>query len=173
MILLRILGSALIILGSFSLGYLLSINYKKRPQQLRELQGMLTYFENQVSFMSCVLKDALFKTGTLNNSEASVFFTEAAGILLKGRTTAQSAWKESIEKNIYKTAFNKEDMSILMEFGNMLGSSDYEGQMKNIRLVLSQLKIQETKAEEEKKKNQDLYFKLTALGGAALVIVLI
>ena len=34
----------------------------------------------------------------------------------------------------------------------MLGSSDLEGQIKNIRLTLNQLKLQEQKAEEFRKK---------------------
>ena len=79
----------------------------------------------------------------------------------------------SIKNNIKKTAFDKEDEKILLDFGQMLGVSDLEGQLKNIRFTLRQLEIQEKKAEEARRKNETMYRRLGVLGGLALIILLI
>ena len=67
---------------------------------------------------------------------------------------------------------NSEDEEILISFGKLLGSSDTEGQIKNIRLTLNQLKMQEEKAEELRKKNESMYRNLGVLGGLAIIIIL-
>jgi len=54
----------------------------------------------------------------------------------------------------------------------MLGSSDVEGQIKNIRLTINQLKLQEQKAEELRAKNEAMYRNLGILGGLAIIIIL-
>lgn len=79
----------------------------------------------------------------------------------------------AVKENIKKTALKKEDEAIVLSFGKMLGASDLEGQISNIRLTLTQLKMQEEKAEEEKEKNKTMYMNLGVLGGLAIVIILI
>ena len=62
---------------------------------------------------------------------------------------------------------------MLVSFGRMLGVSDCEGQIKNIRLAIEQLKIQEQKAEIDRGKNEVMYKRLGFLGGLALALLLI
>jgi len=71
--------------------------------------------------------------------------------------TAGEAWAKAVKENIKNTSLNKEDEEIIISFGKMLGSSDVEGQIKNIRLTINQLKLQEQKAEELRAKNEAMY----------------
>jgi stage III sporulation protein AB len=48
----------------------------------------------------------------------------------------------------------KEDEAIVLSFGKMLGASDLRRTNKQYRLTLTQLKMQEEKAEEEKGKTR-------------------
>jgi stage III sporulation protein AB len=78
-----------------------------------------------------------------------------------------------VKKCIRMTALNKEDEQVLLSFGRSLGNTDLDGQIRNIRLTLGQLAMQERKAEENRKKNESMYRSLGILGGMAVVIVLV
>lgn len=170
----KILGCIMVLFSSGFLGYVLSTDCRKRPQQLRELQSMLQIFENQISFLSDVLIEAFGRICSSCSSQTGIFFSDTAERLMYGKNlSAAQAWEEAVRENIKKTSLNKEDEEILVSFGKLLGSSDLEGQIKNIRLTLSQLKLQEQKAEESRTKNEGMYRSLGILGGIAVVIVLI
>lgn len=171
--LLKFAGSLVVLCASTFLGYAVASDFGKRPQQLRELQAMMILLENEIAFMSNLLKDALHKVGTSSKGRTAVFFRQAVTHLEESCAGASEAWSKSVEENIENTALNQEDREILITFGKMLGSSDYEGQIRNIRIALSQLQVQEKKAEELKKKNESLYRNLGILGGLAIVIVLL
>lgn len=170
----KLAGCLIVLLSSGFLGYILSTDCKKRPQQLRELQALLQIFENRISYLSDVIIDAFERLYSSSESEAGVFFACTAGKLKTDRSiNAASAWEASVKENIKKTALNREDEEILISFGKFLGGSDLEGQVKNIRLAINQLKMQEQKAEESRSRNEGMYRSLGILGGIAVVLVLI
>lgn len=169
----KIVGSLIVLLSSGFLGYILSSDCKKRPQQLRELQAMLQMFENQISYLSDILAEAFTRIYKSSNSEVGVFFINTVDKLKNNKSiNAASAWEAAVRENIKKTALNREDEEILVSFGKILGISDLDGQIKNIRLALGQLRLQEQKAEESRIKNEGMYRSLGILGGIAVVIVL-
>ncbi len=171
--LLKIVGSLMILSASSFLGYMLSRECARRPEELRELQGQLQMLENEISFMSNVLADALYNVSSNSRSKVGNFFGRTAEILKQGKgINASDAWEAAVRENIGKTALNKEDQEILISFGKMLGSSDMDGQIRNIRLTMEQLKQQEKKAEESKIKNQTMYRNLGMLGGLAIIVIL-
>jgi len=172
--LLKIAGSLITIISAAMIGYIYSRECSKRPQQLRTLQGLLNMLENEISFMSNVLVSSFERICSGSDDVVTVFFRDTARILReKNGMNASEAWEESIRGNIEQTALNKEDTEILISFGKMLGNSDTEGQIGNIRLALEQLKLQEKKAEEVKAKNAAMYRSLGLLGGIAIVIILL
>lgn len=155
------------------IGFAMARDCARRPQQLRELQGTLQMFENEISYLSNVLSDAFGKMCYTSSSETAVFFKETIENINQGcALNACQAWEKAVRENIRKTALNNEDEKTLISFGKMLGNSDMEGQIKNIRLTLTQLKLQEQKAEESRKKNESMFKNLGILGGLAVVIIL-
>lgn len=171
---LKLIGSTIIISASSFLGYIFSKNCSRRPIELKELQSLLYMFENEISFLSNVLTDAFTKIYQSSNSNIAIFFKGTVKKLLNDPgITASNAWESAVRENILTTALNKEDEEILVSFGKMLGNSDLDGQIKNIHLTLSQLELQEEKAEENKKKNERMYRSLGCLGGMAIVFILI
>lgn len=170
----KLAGCIIVIISCTFLGFMLSFECKKRPQQLRELQVLLQMLENQIGYLSDVLIDAFEKISRNGTSQACIFFNKSAEILKKdGSMGASQAWELSVRQNIRKTSLNREDEEILIAFGKILGSSDIEGQIKNIRLVMEQLKLQEVKAEENRRSYEKMYRSLGVLSGVALVILLI
>jgi stage III sporulation protein AB len=170
----KLTGSVIVIVSCSFLGFILSRDCKKRPAQLRELQGILQMFENQICYLSDVLMEAFERISKIGGSDTCAFFSRTIEILKEDRTiSASEAWGQAVDQCICRTALNKEDEEILLAFGRMLGSTDLDGQIKNIRLTIGQLKLQEDKAEESRRKNENMYKSLGVLGGIAVVIVLL
>lgn len=168
--LLKIIGSLLIIFASTIMGWAWSKDCARRPAQIRELQGQLQVLENELNFLSSPLPEAFRKVASTGGI-TSVFFKTAAFYLENRRDmSACRAWELAVNENISITSLNTEDQEILTSFGKMLGNSDLDGQIRNIRLTLSRLELQEKKAEECRKRNESMYRNLGILGGLALVI---
>jgi len=171
--LLKIIGCVIVVISSSFLGYVLSRDCSRRPQELREMQSLLYMLENEISYLSNLLSDAFEKIYKSSKYEVGEFFRCTVQKLENSSINASQAWEAAVKENIKKTSLNKEDESILISFGKILGSSDMEGQIKNIELTLKQLKLQENKAEQTKTKNESMYRKLGVLGGIAIVIILL
>lgn len=170
----KVIGSIIVILSCSFIGVILSRDCIRRPAQLRELQGILQMFENQISYLCDVIAEAFEKISRVGGTQTSIFFSRAVEILKENKTiSAAEAWEQAVEQCIRKTALNREDREILSSFGRLLGSTDMEGQIGNIRLTIGQLKLQEEKAEESRKKNESMYRSLGILGGLAVVTLLL
>jgi stage III sporulation protein AB len=168
----KIIG-AVVILGSTSIiGFSLARDCSKRPGILRELQAALQMLENEICYMSNLLSDAFMRIYKASNTDAAILFKDAADRLNLLGTTAYEAWETAVNDQYARLSLKKEDKAILLNFGKMLGNSDLDGQISNIRLTASQLKLQELKAEETRKKNEKMYRSLGVLGGLALIIIL-
>ncbi|MCX7710352.1 MAG: stage III sporulation protein SpoIIIAB [Clostridia bacterium] len=171
---LKIVGSLMVICASSLMGYVFARDCARRPNELRTLQGLLQMFETEISYMSNIITEAFHNISNTSSSKVSVFFSATVKNLMGNPAmNACEAWEKSVNENIKMTALNNEDKNILMSFGKMLGNSDLEGQQKNIRLAISQLKLQEQKAEENRKRNESMFKSLGVLGGIAIVIILI
>lgn len=170
---LKIIGSVMIIAASAFAGQVLAMGYKLRPQHLREMQLLLQMLENEIGYLSTVLPDAFRNIAVGSSSAPGTIFTGMAENLRKSGADAASAWNDAVSGNIGRTALTKEDGVILCNFGRMLGGSDRENQIGNIRLTVAQLRIQEQKAEDSRKKNETMYKSLGLLCGAAVIVIMI
>lgn len=168
----KLIGAVVLIGATSFIGFSLAADCSKRPRALRELQSLMQMLENEIAYLSNLLSEAFDRIYEGNNSDTAILFREAANKLSTSGVTAAEAWEKATEENYAKLSLNKEDKAILQAFGRMLGNSDLEGQLNNIRLVTSQLKLQELKAEEMKRKNEKMYRSLGVLSGLAIAIVL-
>jgi stage III sporulation protein AB len=170
----KLTGGLIVMAASSLIGYILSTDFARRPQQLRALKWMLQMFENEISYMSNTLRVAFLRIAERNSGVVADIFRLTAAMLKESNgINASEAWERAVQNIAPKSAFKPEDIEIIKDFGKILGSSDLEGQIKNIRLTINQLSIQESKAEEMRKKNEGLYRKLGLLAGAAIVIILL
>lgn len=168
----KLIMGAVLIASTSMIGFALAADSAKRPRTLRELQALLQMFENEISYLSNLLSDAFMRIFEGTNSQAAILFRAAAENLSVNGVTADEAWEKAVNENYSKLSLNKEDKSILLTFGKMLGNSDLEGQLNNIKLISAQLKLQEAKAEEMKRKNEKMYRSLGILSGLAITIIL-
>ena len=84
---------------------------------------------------------------------------------------AGDAWEKRIDSS--NIMLLQDDKEALKSLGKLLGKTDIEGQISQIRLVNNFLDIQIEEATESKNKNEKMYKKLGLIVGIATVIVLI
>ena len=160
----------LVIFGlAIYLGNATARKYVDRVKELIAIKSALNILENKIKFTQTPLAE-IFEQIEKSVSEKNI------KKLFKNIThEKQKNIHESWENAINKAEINleKEDKKILIDMGKILGSTDVDGQISNIKITSSFIDKQIQKAEEEKNKNVKLYKTLGIVSGLTIVIILI
>ncbi len=164
----------LIIISSTIIGIAMANKYAMRPVQLRALQSGINILQTEIIYFSSPLPEALYKVSKSISDDIRIIFDKASkGLLDKKQYTVNEVWTRAVEDSMDTTTLTEEDKVILINFGLGLGSSDKESQLRHFQLVMEQIKNQEIKAEEIRKKNEKLYKSLGILGGMAITVLIL
>lgn len=158
-----------VFVGCAYTGRILSDQYKKRVEELKEMKKMLLGLETKMKYTYEILPE-IFLEIAYNAKQTIKEILEKASLFMKEKT-ANEAWVEALETT--KTNMTKEDLEVLKGFGKLLGKTDMEGQVGQIELTNEFLDTQIKKAEVELAKNEKLYKTLGTVCGIAFVILLI
>ena len=158
-----------ILCASTGIGLLVSKKYKDRVIELREFRNALNILENKIKFTYEPLQEIFDQMSENLIENVANIFKKTKSNLRKMET--QEAWNDAIEE--CKLNLKSEDISIIKNFGKLLGKTDVEGQISKIKLTSSFIDTQIEKAEKEKEKNEKLYKTLGTVVGLAIVIILI
>lgn len=158
-----------VIVCSTKIGILLSKKYVYRLEELDELKNNFEIIENKIKYTYQPLEEIFYEISEISSLEIKKLFNNIAeNINKKG---AEEAWKDGIKKT--ELSIKTEDKKILQEFGNLLGKTNKEGQVNQIKFVSTLLERQIDKAKEERKKNEIVYKKLGFILGVSIVIIII
>jgi len=156
---------------STTIGILISKRYSKRVDILKQLKNGLNMFEVKIEFSFETISDIFSEIAEkLDDSVGKIFSDTVKNMNEKGMY-AGKAWEKSIDMNCEN--LKKEDIICIKSLGKMLGKTDVDGQISQIKLVSNFLDKQISEACEDKNKNEKMYQKLGAIIGAVIVIVLI
>lgn len=161
----------LILMGSTSIGFLLSKCCSDRLKELKSLANMINIFQNKIKFTHKPLAE-IFKEVALirKDTHFSEIFIKTSQ-KLKNKS-AQLAWNEAISEGEFFLNLKNEDLNLIRTFGNMLGKTDVEGQISEINQFAILLNGQIEKAKEEEGKNSKMYKSLGTIVGLGIVILL-
>jgi stage III sporulation protein AB len=172
--LIKLIGSLIIIISSALIGFLMGGYYRDRPRQLRELQSGLNMLETEIAYSQTPLPQALSRVSRRISRPIGTVFAHTAEILMrKSGLTASEAWSISLNRLYNKSSLRRGDCEILENLGGYLGASDKEDQIKHLKLAISQLKDMEYLAEDERRKNERIWNYLGVLSGLMLVLLII
>ena len=159
----------LIFLGSLKAGKIIAKKYSNRVTELKEMKNALNMFLTKIKFTYESVPETFSEIGNnINGNIGKIFKTASENMKEK---SAGEAWEEVIDK--VETNLTDEDKSIIKSLGRMLGKTDLEGQISEIKLVKNFLNTQIDLAEKEKQKNEKLYKTLGGVIGLAIVIILV
>lgn len=154
------------------LGNIISKKYKNRVKELKELKVILNTIETKIKFTQQPLTE-IFKeiiNGQQDNQNVNIIFKEAIQNI--GKDSFGRVWNEAISKSRTKLNLTDEDINIIEGMGKTLGTTDIDGQIKEIEIIKEFINNQIDKAEEDRKKNEKMYKMLGGITGIGIVIIL-
>jgi len=151
------------------IGITISKKYGTRVKELKEIQRALHIFEEKIKFTYEPIPDVFEDIAKKCTKNIGDIFNESAQLM--NVMSAGEAWEVSLEKA--NTKLTKDDMDVLKGMAKMLGRTDLDGQVSEIRLTEKFIDTKIDEAEIEKKKNEKLYKTLGVTIGLTVVIVLV
>lgn len=147
----------------------MSKKYSNRLRDLKEMRKALNFFEEKIKFTYEPIPDVFEEiSGKVKENIGEIFHNSSR---LMENESAGVSWENAVDNS--NNSFTKEDKDIIKGLAKMLGKTDIDGQVSEIRLTCKFLDVQIKDAEKEKTKNEKLYKTLGATVGLALVIILI
>ncbi|MGF7185828.1 stage III sporulation protein AB [Desulfitispora alkaliphila] len=170
--LIKLFGSSVIIIACGLIGIIIANNYRLRPWQLKTLKGSLQMLETEMVYASTPLPEALKKISKQIDEPISSLYRVAAEKLNTGELPVPVAWQLGVEALKETSVLTARDYSLIESFGNYLGSTDKEEQIKHIRLMQEQLGQQENVAENEREKGEKLWKYCGFLVGIVIILLI-
>lgn len=169
MIIIKFIILGTILIGTSYIGVLISKKYLNRLIDLKEMKKGLNFFEEKIKFTYEPIPDVFEEiSGKLNSNIGNIFYNASKEM---EKTSAGEAWENAIDNS--NTNFLKEDIDIIKGLAKMLGKTDLDGQVSEIKLTDKFLDVQIKDAERQRSKNAKLYKTLGVTVGLALVIILV
>ena len=143
--------------------------YVNRLKELICIKSALNIFENKIKFTQSPLEE-IFKCIGENSAEQNIKHIFQA-LAMEENMNIHKKWENAIS-NI-ESNLNSEDKNILIDMGKILGTTDVEGQVSNIKITSSFIDRQIEKAEQEKEKNAKMFRTLGIVSGLSIIVILI
>lgn len=129
--------------------------------------------ENEIHFMSRPLVQAFNSFSDRKTGEMARFSKKMSEKHIRDEMSIEDAWRSSLDEMRSRWVLHQEEWSLMASIGEVVGKTDRTSQSAYIRMMREKFCIQEKKAEEDRTRKEKLYKSLGALGGLALVLVLI
>lgn len=155
------------------IGMLIARKYTLRLNELKEMKKGLQMLESKLKFTYEKLPIVFEEIGHAIDEPARETFCIASENMQY--TSAENSWNEALTQmeNEGRTNLKHEDLETLKTLGKMLGKTNMEGQVNQIKLVDTFLDTQIMEADTEKRKNDKMYKSLGIVAGLAIVILLV
>ena len=160
----------LVFASSLSIGFLIAKKYENRVKELKDMKNALNMFETKIKFTYASVPEIFAEIAKQFGEEIVGQIFRTASILMKDKSAGE-AWNEGIDT--VNSNMTLEDKSTLKNLGKLLGKTDLEGQISEIRLVTDLLDTQIELAEIDRRKNEKMYKTLGGIIGLTLVIILV
>lgn len=169
MMIFKFIFLTIILFGTSYIGILMAKKYSSRVKDLKEMRKALNFFEDKIKFTYEPIPDVFEEISSKVNENIGEIFKSSANLMQN--ESAGVSWEKAVDNA--NTNFSKEDSEIIKGLAKMLGKTDIDGQVSEIRLTNKFIDVQIKDAENEKNRNEKLYKTLGVTVGLAIVIVLI
>ena len=129
----------------------------------------LNVFEEKIKFTYAPIPEIFAEIGESFEDSIGKIFAQTSENMKT--MFAGEAWEKAVDS--VDTNFTSDDLNVIKGLAKMLGKTDLDGQVSEIRLTKEFLNTKINEAEIEKNKNSKLYKTLGVTVGLGAVIVLI
>ncbi|MBR5614163.1 MAG: stage III sporulation protein AB [Clostridia bacterium] len=170
----KLITGAVVLAGCAALGMFFASGFRRRVQQLVELENVFAQLEFDIDYLSIPLDESFEKAAKNSCGAISEMFLYITDRLRKNRCCdMQMVWKRAIDRSKDDLFLSDDDKRILTDFSKTLGSGNKEKEKNNIKMTLMRLKLAEDEARTAAECNVKMYRGLGILTGVFIVIVLI
>lgn len=164
---LKILGSFLIISSSYIYGILKYGEIKKEVRILKEFSDNLVYLKSEICFAKSPLCGII---GNLSEKDGILSdFYKSFMQSISDSTDIENKWCECCET----LSLGKTNKELVKKISECFSYADIEGQSAKIDMILSQLATKTQKTEEYIEKNAKLYKNIGLYAGITAAVLLI
>ena len=163
-----VLLGIIFLIASF-IGINISKKYGTRLKELKEVQRALHIFEEKIKFTYEPIPDVFEDISKKCIKSIGDIFSQASQMMKL--MSAGEAWENALNNS--NTKLTKDDLDVLKGMAKMLGKTDLDGQVSEIRLTEKFIDTKIEEAQIEKNKNEKLYKTLGVTAGLTLVIILV
>lgn len=168
----KILGAAFIIAIATAGGFLVARRFSGRTREIRQLENLILYIETEILYGATPLTLIMERVALREKGPLADIFHQIAERMNERGPAFRVIWEEEMRKGWPKTYLQKEELKIMLQLGASLGISDRTDQQNHLRLALTHLKEEESKAQEEQAKYEKLSRTLGFLIGLFIVILM-
>lgn len=137
---LETIGSFFIILGTSLFGFWWAANYKKRMEQLGEMEQLMHMLYGEIQYQEGNFSESFLSIGRHCNGRIQQFSMDLADRLEAGSGQPFcTIWRSMIEIHWKDSALLEEDRDLFIALGERLGYLDKEMQLNTIQLFLHQI----------------------------------
>ncbi|MBR2858046.1 stage III sporulation protein AB [bacterium] len=158
------------VFGTISLiGVKIASRYSVRAFNLKQIKKALNMFESKILYSNETIPNVFLDISKrIGGDVGRLFFEMSQRMQLE---FAGEAWENCIDES--SLILTDEDKDALKTLGKLLGTTDLDGQIKQLSLVNVFLDEQIKESIEQKNKNEKMYKKLGIIVGLAVVIILV
>jgi len=164
-LLLKLIGSVLIISSAFLIGNSKSRKLYKRRDFLKSFIVFLNSLSTNIRYEAM----DIFATVAVCKRDENLSY-----ISIKENTQPfDKQWQQQILSLPNSLSLNKSDIELLIEFGNELGKTDIDGQLKHIELYINLFQKELMSAEEDIINKSKLYKTMGLFAGISTTLMII
>lgn len=170
----RLIGSVCILAAALYCGTSISQTYDNRYWQLRHLYSILLQLKSQLGYMNTTLPECFLNLGEHAKEPMKTWLLQIAKDLENQEEASFSViWTRNLQSLFDISALLKEDIAILQELADKLGSQDGQSQMKAIDYILLQIESNRAGLEKEMKEKKKVATTIAMFVGLITVIILL
>ena len=164
----KIIALVIIFIVCSLIGIILSYEFIRREQELKDIILMLEKLKTQIEYSHTTVKDIML---SLSNEFLKLSFLNDAYLLMCQKNSFKTAWEVAINQSNLR--IKNADKNLLHKLGDIIGSYDVSTQIKEIKIIEKFLNASLEVSIQEKQKKTHLYQSLGVLGGLMLVMIIV
>ncbi|MCL6453189.1 MAG: stage III sporulation protein AB [Alicyclobacillus sp.] len=168
----RLVGSALVVVACAGMGFAIARGYRERPRQLQHLMEALRLLKVEIEFTATPLPQALRRVAERSTDPIRGLFAATADALARPGVTVAEAWMAGYEQVRRRSYLVPADLEVLVSFARTLGTSDSVHQIQHVDATLAQLEGLWREAAALQERYAKLAQYVGVLGGLFVVILL-
>jgi stage III sporulation protein AB len=162
----------MIIFASTGIGFICGESFKKRVEQLREIQRCVHQLQNEIIYTHTPLPAAILNTALKSKKPVGDVLGDISSMLEKNSVdNVYEAFRSAFMDKKESLSLKAEDINTILDLSKTLGESDIGGQKRMFSLTLDNIKNQIEISKIAMSKNLKMYRCLGFSLGAIIVII--